>query len=288
MVSWVSAGRCCLASRAMIPEAAGRWLITRIPDREPFRRHRGRLVERVDSGMVPHRIRGKFFGRRNAILQISTLTFLLVVRLVAGALGLWHRDLSGTDRGGGLPARLAPLAVISPTGTVQRCGRNCCAKLREQFALVLGFALAAGLGVRRSLVVCGELLWPVLPRVHVRSARCRRSRSAISVLAQLTGALAADLGPPADRFATSRSWRSASRCGRRRILVRAQAGQIHWLLYPMWMAARRARASSLGQFTLLLKLIPAEAKNLAIGSTQAVTFARRQALRALSRCAVFH
>jgi len=45
-----------------------------------------------------------------------------------------------------------------------------------------------------------------------------------------------------------------------------------WLLYPMWTFGGIASAGFLlGQFTLLLKLIPAEAKDLAIGFNLAVT-----------------
>ncbi len=276
MVSWAALGALLPRIPRDDPEAAGRWLIAWFLTASLFGAIAGVSWNAWIQEWVPHRIRGKYFGRRNAILQISTLTFLLV----AG----W--SLARWDYGIGIFQALIAGAVflrvfslrwqwISPTGTIQRVRKEPL-PLREQFALVLGSRSLLGF-------VAFGAVWSFAancfgPFYHVfmfdQLGMSALEVGLISVLAQLTGALSLPIwGRLLDRFGNKSIMAiSLTLWQAQNFLWCVLRPDNHWLLYPMWMFGGAASAGFiLGQFTLLLKLIPAEAKNLAIGVNLAVT-----------------
>ncbi|MBL9199538.1 MAG: MFS transporter, partial [Opitutaceae bacterium] len=78
MISWAALGALLPKIPRDDPGAAGRWLIAWFLLTSFFGAIAGVSWNAWIQEWVPHRIRGKYFGRRNAILQISTLTFLLI------------------------------------------------------------------------------------------------------------------------------------------------------------------------------------------------------------------
>ena len=78
MVSWAALGALLPLIPRDDPAAAGRWLIAWFLTTSCFGAIAGVSWNAWIQDWVPYRIRGKYFGRRNATLQISTLAFLLI------------------------------------------------------------------------------------------------------------------------------------------------------------------------------------------------------------------
>jgi MFS family permease len=258
------------------PQAAGRWLIAWFLTASIFSAIAGVSWNAWIQEWVPHRIRGKYFGRRNAILQISTLTFLFVA---GWTLAHWDYGIAAFQAliAGAVCLRIFSLRWqwISPTGVRKEAAKPP-VPLGEQFALVRGSRSLLGF-------VAFGAVWSFAancfgPFYHVfmfeQLGMSALEVGVVSMLAQLTGALSLPVwGRLLDRF------------GNKSIMVISlaawQAQNFLWciltpanraLLYPMWMFGGAASAGFiLGQFTLLLKLIPVQAKNLAIGVNLAVT-----------------
>lgn len=225
---------------------------------------------------VPYRIRGKYFGRRNGTLQFSTLGFMLVA-----GWSLAHWDYA-------IPTFQALIAVacvmrvfslrwqwISPT-RARRAPPAEPHSLREQLRVALG---------ARSLLVfiAFGAVWSFAancfgPFYHVFMFE-QLDLSAFDVgllatLAQLSGALSLPAwGRLLDRFG-NRPVMAAS-------LILWQVQNFAWcfltpenrgMLHLMWIWGGATGAGFiLGQFTLLLRLLPPEARNLAIGLNLAIT-----------------
>jgi MFS family permease len=225
---------------------------------------------------VPARLRGKYFGRRNGTLQVSTLTFLLVA---GWALAQWNYAIP-------------VFQVIILVAVVMRVF-----SLRWQWqspTRARKHAVTAPLPFRDQLrVVAGSrslILFIAFGAAWSFAANCfgpfyhtfmfdELDFSAFDVgvlftLAQLGGALSLPAwGKLLDRYG-NKSVMIVS-------LILWQVQNFVWcfltpansgLLYAMWTWGGITSAGFiLGQFIILLRLIPVEAKNLAIGINLAIT-----------------
>ena len=225
---------------------------------------------------VPSRLRGKYFGRRNGMLQISTLTFMLVSGWV---LARWNYSIVAFQIivAGAVFMRVFSLRWQwqSPTRALQQTAAPQL-PLREQLSIVLR---------SRSLLVfiAFGAVWSFAanifgPFYHVFMFE-QLDFTAFDVgifltLSQLGGALSLPAwGRLLDRFG-NKSVMTFS-------LILWQAQYLMWCfitpennvwLYAMWTWAGMTSAGFvLGQFTILLRLIPVQAKTLAIGVNLAAT-----------------
>jgi MFS family permease len=220
-------------------------------------------------------LRGKYFGRRNGILQVSTLSFMLVA---GWALARWNYAAITFQL---IIAGAAFMRVFSlrwqwqsPTRARQRSTAPAL-PLAEQLRVVLSSRSLLGF-------IAFGAVWSFAancfgPFYHVFMFE-QLGFSAFEVglfatLSQLGGVLSLPAwGPLLDRYG-NKSVMTAS-------LILWQAHNFLWciltpqnknLLYAMWLWGGVTSAGFvLGQFTLLLRLIPVEAKNLAIGLNLAV------------------
>ena len=225
---------------------------------------------------VPGRLRGKYFGRRNGSLQISTLTFLLVA---GWALARWNYAIPVFQL---LIAAAVFMRVFSLRWQWQsptRARQHAIAPalpLREQVRVVLG---------SRSLLlfIAFGAVWSFAancfgPFYHVfmfeQIGFSAFDVGVLSTLAQLGGALSLPAwGPLLDRYGNKAVMAFS--------LILWQFSNVAWcfltpenrsLLYAMWIFGGVTGAGFiLGQFTILLRLIPVQAKSLAIGTHLAIT-----------------
>lgn len=225
---------------------------------------------------VPARLRGKYFGRRNRIGQMSNLAFLL---LSGWVLASWSYARPAFQLIILFAALLRTLSIIwqyrMPTEATQR-PRQRAAGLSAQL-----------LTLRRA----SSFLWfIVFGAAWAFAANCFGPFYHVFMFKELTlsafdvstlsvcGATGAALSMPAwgqllDRFG-NKSVMTIS-------LVLWQLSNFFWCfvtpanrdwLYPMWFFGGLTNAGFfLGQFTLLLKIIPVPARNLAIGVNLAIT-----------------
>jgi MFS family permease len=276
LVSWVALGALLPWIPRDDPAVAGRWLIAWFLLTSLFGAIAGVSWNAWIQEWVPHRIRGKYFGRRNAILQISTFTFLFIA---GWSLAHWDYGI------GVFQALIAGAAImrffslrwqwISPTGVRQEEAKVPL-PLREQIGLVWGSRSLLGF-------VAFGAVWSFAancfgPFYHVfmfeQLGMSALGVGLISMLAQLTGALSLPIwGRLLDRFGNKSIMAiSLAVWQAQNFLWCLLTPENRWLLFPMWMFGGAASAGFiLGQFTLLLKLIPTRAKNLAIGVNLAVT-----------------
>lgn len=231
---------------------------------------------------VPTRLRGKFFGRRNRLLQISTLTFLLVAgwvlarwqyaigafqAIIVGAVALrafsiWWQWISPTRSH--RPTTAAPLPLLAQVqvlrrshsllwfvafGAVWSFAANCFGPFYQVFLFEQLNLSSFDVGLLSTVsALGGALALPAWGRLLDRYGN--RPVMAVSLLVwQVVNALWCFLTPHS-----------------------------HTIVYFIWalggMTSMGAIASSgfvLGQFTILLRLIPPEAKGLAIGFNLAIT-----------------
>jgi MFS family permease len=225
---------------------------------------------------VPARLRGKYFARRNAYLQFSTLTFLFVA---GWALAHWNYAIPAFQAVIGVACLIRIYSLywqwISPTQP-----------LPQAQAPTISFGAQVDVLSRsRSflLFVLFGSVWSFAancfgPFYHVfMFEQLNFSAFDVGILSTLT-ALGGALALPA--------WgRLLDRFGNKPVMTFAlivwQLQNFLWcfitpdnrsLLYGMWVFGGLTSACFiLGQFTLLLRLLPVEAKNLAIGFNLAVT-----------------
>lgn len=258
------------------PDAAARWLIAWFAISSICISIAGVAWNSWVQEWVPARLRGKYFGRRNRLLQVSTLIFLLVTGwvlahweysmiafqgVIAGAVLLRLFSLRWSWQMPTRPHRPAPAAALN---------------LRAQFDVVWQ---------SRSLLrfIAFGAIWSFAancfgPFYHVFMFEALDFSAfdvgVLSTLSALGGALSLPAwGALLDRFG-NKSVMTFS-------LILWQGMNFLWCfivpanrewLYPLWVWGGMTSAGFvLGQFTLLLKLIPIEAKNLAIGFNLAVT-----------------
>lgn len=258
------------------PEACGWWLIAWFFVSSVLIAVAGVAWNSWVQEWVPARIRGKYFGRRNRLLQVGTLAFLLAAGWI-----LSHWDYA-------LPAFQAIVvgvcflrcfslrwSVVMPTHTRLPPARRVYS-LREQLGVL-----------RRS---SSFLLFMAFGTVWSFAANCfgpfyhvfmfeRLDFSAFDVgLFATLSAFGGALSMPA--------WGSLlDRYGNKSVMTFSLVvwqvqnflwcfltPENRWLLYGMWLWGGVTSAGFvLGQFTLALKLIPPEAKNLALGLNLALT-----------------
>ena len=231
---------------------------------------------------VPARLRGKYFGRRNRFLQISTLTFLLVTGWVLArwdyAIGAFQAIIAGA-----VFLRIFSLywQWTSPTRT-HRPTTAATLALPEQIAVL-----------RQST----SLLWFIaFGAVWSFAANCFGPFYQVFLFEQLNLSawdvgLLSTVSALGGAIALPAWGRLLDRYGNRPVMAVSllvwQGVNLLWCLltpssstmvYIIWalggMTSMGAIASSgfvLGQFTILLRLIPPEAKSLAIGLNLAIT-----------------
>ena len=276
LVSWAVFGVALTWLPRDQPDVVGRWLILWFLLTSCFGAVAGVSWNAWIQEWVPYRIRGKYFGRRNGTLQFSTLTFLLVT---GWALARWDYAIPVFQLiiAGAVLLRVFSLRWQweSPTRP-RKHAAGAPLPFREQVAVVLG---------SRSLLVFIAFggVWSFAancfgPFYHVfmfnQLALSAFDVGLLATLAQLSGALALPAwGRLLDRYG-NKSVMTFS-------LILWQAQNFLWfiltpdnrnLLYGMWVFGGATSAGFiLGQFTLLLKLIPLQAKNLAIGVHLATT-----------------
>ena len=276
LVTWVALGILLPWVPRNDPAAAGHWLTAWFLVSSFFSAIAGVSWNAWIEEWVPGRLRGKYFGRRNGILQVSTLTFMLVTGWVVAR---WNYAIPAFQA---IIAGAAFLRVFSlrwqwrsPTRS-----RKAAAEAAHPFGRQLRVVLAS-----RSF-----LLFVAFGAVWSFAANCfgpfysvfmldQMGFSAFYVgltatLSQLGGALSLPAwGQLLDRYG-NKSVMTVS-------LILWQLPNFLWcfltpdnsgLLYAMWLWSGITSAGFvLGQFTILLRLIPVEAKNLAIGLNLAVS-----------------
>lgn len=276
LVSWIALGVLLPWVPRDDPAAAGQWLFTWFLITSCFGAIAGVSWNAWIQEWVPYRIRGKYFGRRNGTLQFSTLTFLLIA---GWSLAHWNYAIPVFQLiiAGAAFMRVFSLRWqwVSPTRARQHAS-SAHLPFREQLQVVLG---------SRSLLVfiAFGAVWSFAancfgPFYHVfmfdQLGLSAFDVGVLAMLAQLSGALSLPAwGHLLDRYG-NKSVMTFS-------LILWQAQNFLWciltvenrnLLYAMWIWGGATSAGFiLGQFTFLLKLIPLQAKNLAIGVNLAVT-----------------
>ncbi len=276
LVSWAAFGVFLPWIPRDDPAVAGHWLIAWFLVTSCFGAVAGVSWNAWIQEWVPYRIRGKFFGRRNGTLQISTTTFLLVA---GWSLGQWNYAIPVFQL---LIAGAALMRVfslrwqwVSPTRAL---------KHTEAPALPLPEQLRVVLRARSLLVFIGfGAVWSFAancfgPFYHVfmfdQLALSAFEVGLLATLAQLSGALSLPAwGHLLDRYG-NKSVMTFS-------MILWQVQNFLWciltpenrnVLYAMWIWGGATSAGFiLGQFTILLRLLPLEAKNLAIGVNLAFT-----------------
>ena len=264
------------------PEVAARWFIGWFFLISAFGAVTGVSWNAWIQDWVPTRLRGKFFGPRNRVLQISTLTFLLVTGwalahwtyaigvfqiIIVVAVGLrafsiWWQWTSPTRSYGPTTAPQLPFAeqvkVVRRSssllwfvafGAVWSFAANCFGPFYQVFLFEQLHLSAFDVGILSTVsALGGALALPGWGRLLDRYGN--RPVMAVSLLVwQVVNALWCFLTPHS-----------------------------HTMIYVIWalggMTSMGAIASSgfvLGQFMILLRLIPPEAKGLAIGLNLAIT-----------------
>lgn len=276
LASWVALGILLPWLPRNDPTAAGRWLAGWFLLTGWFGAMAGVSWNAWIQEWVPYRIRGKYFGRRNGTLQISTLAFLLTA---GWSLSRWNYAIPVFQLliAGAVLMRVFSLRWqwVSPTRP-HRPAPAVTRSLRDQMGIVLG---------SRSLLVfiAFGAMWSFAancfgPFYHVfmfdQLGLSAFEVGLLATLAQLSGALSLPAwGHLLDRYG-NKSVMTFS-------LILWQTQNFLWyfltpenrnLLYAMWIWGGATSAGFiLGQFTLLLRLLPLEAKNLAIGFNLAVT-----------------
>ena len=225
---------------------------------------------------VPARLRGKYFGRRNGTLQVSTLVFLLIA---GWALARWRYAVPAFQLiiAGAVFMRVFSLrwSWQSPARSLQHTVRIAL-PLREQIQLVAGsrsLLLFIAFGAAWSFAAnCFGPFYHVFMFEQLDFSAL--DVGVLATLAQLGGALSLPAwGQLLDRYG-NKSVMTLS-------LILWQVQNLAWcfitpenrgVLYAMWVWGGITSAGVvLGQFIILLRLIPVEAKNLAIGINLAIT-----------------
>jgi len=276
LVSWTAFGILLPWIPRDNPDVAGQWLIVWFLITSCFGAIAGVSWNAWIQEWVPYRIRGKYFGRRNGTLQISTLTFLLVA---GWSLAHWNYLILVFQI-------IIAIAVAMRIFSLRWQWISPAQPRRHNVTIELPFREQLNVVLRsRSLLVfiAFGAVWSFAansfgPFYHVfmfdQLGLSAFEVGLLATLAQLSGALSLPAwGLLLDRFG-NKSVMTFS-------LILWQVQNFAWcfltfenqsVLYGMWIWGGATGAGFiLGQFTLLLKLIPLEAKNLAIGVNLAVT-----------------
>jgi MFS family permease len=276
LVSWAALGIFLPWIPRSDPTAAGRWLIIWFLITSCFGAVAGVSWNAWIQEWVPYRIRGKYFGRRNGTLQFSTLTFLLIA---GWSLSQWNYAILVFQLiiAGAVLMRIFSLRwQWSSPAQARKHTDGVALPLREQLQVVLrsrSLLVFIGFGAVWSFAAnCFGPFYHVFMFENLGLSAFEVGL--LATLAQLSGALSLPAwGHLLDRYG-NKSVMTFS-------LILWQVQNFVWcfltpenrtLLYGMWIWGGATGAGFiLGQFTFLLKLIPLQAKNLAIGVNLATT-----------------
>ena len=225
---------------------------------------------------VPGRLRGKYFGRRNRLLQFSTLSFLLLAGWVLAA---WDYSRAAFQL---LVAFAILLRILSILWSLRMPTEASDAPPARGATLSAQLATLKQARPFLRFIVFGAV-WSFAanifgPFYHVfMFDELHLSALEVGTLS-VCGAVGAALSMPA--------WGTLlDRYGNKGVMAVSlalwQTQNIGWVfltpdnsdwLYPMWIFGGAINAGFfLGQFTLLLKLLPVPARNLALGVNLAAT-----------------
>ncbi len=258
------------------PLRAGRWLLAWFLVSSLFGALNAVAWNSWTQEWVPARLRGKFFGRRNRLVQFSALSFLLVAGWV---LGHWQYAILALQAiiAGAVLMRAVSLRCmrINPS-PIRRPEPDSDLTLADKFAVLMrshSFLLFVGFGcVWFFAANCFGPFYQVFMFDQMGMSAFEVGLTA--TLAQLGGALSLPVwGQLLDRY------------GNKPVMVVSlifwQLSNFFWcflvpenraVLFVLWLWSGATGAGFvLGQFTILLRLIPLEAKNLAIGFNLAIT-----------------
>lgn len=225
---------------------------------------------------VPARLRGKYFGRRNRLLQVSTLLFLLLAGWVLAA---WDYSRPAFQLLIAFAVAMRLLSVLwsarMPTEATERVPTKSATLSAQLVTLKRAQPFLRFIVFGAVWSFAANLFGPFY---HVFMFE-ELVLSAFDVgILSVCGAMGAALSMPA--------WgRLLDRFGNKGVMVVSlvlwQAQNFGWCfltpdnadwLYGMWLWGGVTNAGFfLGQFTLMLKLLPLPARNLALGLNLAVT-----------------
>jgi len=276
LLSWIALGCALPWLRHLGPVPAAHWLMGWFLVSSLFAAVNGVAWNAWTQQWVPARLRGKFFGERNRWVQVAALVFLAAAGWV---LGRWHSAIPVFQ---GLIAVVSVMRVVSlrclwrtPALPLKK-EEEVSLPLREKIRILGGstsFLLFSAFGCAWSFAAnCLGPFYPVFMFGPMRMSAFEVGMTA--TLAQLGGALSLPVwGGLLDRY------------GNKPVMIVSlvfwQLSNFfwcfaipanHWMLYLLWLWAGATGAGfALGLFTLLLRVLPVEAKNLAIGFNLAVT-----------------
>ncbi len=226
---------------------------------------------------VPARLRGKYFGQRNRLLSVSTLVFFLVT---GWALARWNYAIPVFQV-------IIVIAVIlrifslkwiwdTPSAHLETPRPRHALSFKDQIALILrSKSLLAFIGFGAIWSFAANAFGPFYHVFMFEQLEMSAfDVGMLSTLSALGGALSLRAwGQMLDRYGNKSvmtvslvMWQLANL-----LWCFLDAGNRNWL-YPLWTWGGMTSAGFiLGQFTMVLKLIPIPAKSLALGINLAVT-----------------
>jgi MFS family permease len=276
MLSWVALGAFMPWIPRDSPEEAGTWILCWYFVSSCFAALAGVSWSTWIEDWVPARIRGKFFGFRNQILQFSTVVFLIVSGWI---LSQWDYSVPAFQAiiFGSAFLRIFSLRLqwISPTRPFRAPAPES-DSFRHQAQILLGarsFLVFVAFGAVWSFAAnCFGPFYTVF--MFDRIGFSAWNVGVVTALSQVGGA-----------FSLPAWGRLLDRYGNKPVMVVSlvlwQLSMFLWcvvnpanrvMLYALWTWIGATSAGFvLGQFTISLRLIPVEAKKLAIGFNLAVS-----------------
>lgn len=259
------------------PEISGRWFVTLFTLSAAVTALTGVSWMSWVQEWVPLRLRGKYFGVRNRLLQVSQIIFLMLSGWLIGRLGNSVAAFQ-VVLGSAVVLRIASVlfqrriqaeSTVNDRMEVRLSWRRQLAALRETkpFLALIAYGSAWGLAASTFGPFYTVFMYKVLG-LSVQSV------GALVILASVGGAVSAPAwGALADRFGNKPvmlfcmiAWQIQN------YLWCILAPENHWLLYGMWVyGGVMAAGFMLSLFNLQLKIIPPQAKTLAISVNLAVT-----------------
>ena len=276
LLTWIALACALPWLRRLAPVPAAHWLMAWFLVSSLFAAVYGVAWNSWTQQWVPARLRGKFFGGRNRWVQFAAMLFLAAAGWI---IGRWHSAIPAFQ---GLIAAVSVMRVVSlrclwrTPGVPREKEQEVSLPLRDKIRILGGstpFLLFSAFGCAWSFAAnCLGPFYPVF-----MFGPMRMSAFAVGLtgtLAQLGGALSLPVwGGLLDRYGNKPVMLVS--------LVSWQLSNFFWcfavpgdrgILYLAWLwAGATGVGFALGLFTLLLRVIPVEAKNLAIGFNLAVT-----------------
>jgi MFS family permease len=223
----------------------------------------------------PERLRGKYFGFRNGLIQAATVLFLL---LVWGTLGLFKGSLVALQSVLIVAVALRVWSIVAQhrlklgaavTGSPPLPWRAQLATIRRSRSLLMFIAFGAIWGFAYNS------LGPFYPVFMYRQLGLSVANVCLFIILNTIGAAVTmpTWGRLLDRLGNKSVMAAAILLWQAQFFVWIFVDRSNtWLLYGLWIWNGFTWAGfTLGLFNMLLKLIPPEAKTIAIGLNTAVT-----------------